>query len=340
MPTAARFGRYRTRPQRHGSSHDPNEVQGLIQALKHCSLPHSAWHRQKFDSAIFCSSNSKWLPRLKSIVSRVDVRFIVSRLRHPRAEQIQTLREAKRSVLLRKAATFECRMGRPGPDCHCRFNRPDSRLQATRGGSRPPIIWWIPPGVHRLPTWLVCCFLPRIRLFGILVAASTSSNTKAPRGSTARSKCGQAHSVRSTLVRLIDEAVGRIKEHVRERTVLHDLFFRERLEYPTSLAEGNRAVAHRDYGITGAAIEIWMFDDRIEVRSPGLPPPRPEQLRQHKSIHFSRTDRTCPSGSRLSEGNGRRHTERFSRRWSTTASVPEFSAEGFLSLSLCATHCL
>ena len=33
-----------------------------------------------------------------------------------------------------------------------------------------------------------------------------------------------------------------------------------------------------------------MFDDRVEVRSPGLPPPPVtlEQLQQHKSIHFSR----------------------------------------------------
>jgi ATP-dependent DNA helicase RecG len=94
------------------------------------------------------------------------------------------------------------------------------------------------------------------------------------------------------LERLIDEAVGRIKEYVRERTVLHDLFFRERLEYPPFAWQEAlvNAVAHRDYAITGAAIEIWMFDDRIEVRSPGLPPPPVtlDQLRQHKSIHFSR----------------------------------------------------
>ena len=91
---------------------------------------------------------------------------------------------------------------------------------------------------------------------------------------------------------LIDEAVGRIKEHVRERTVLHDLFFRERMEYPPFAWQETlvNAVAHRDYAITGASIEVWMFDDRIEVRSPGPPPPPVtlEQLRQHKSIHFSR----------------------------------------------------
>jgi ATP-dependent DNA helicase RecG len=94
------------------------------------------------------------------------------------------------------------------------------------------------------------------------------------------------------LVRLIDEAVGRIKEHIRERTILHDLFFRERLEYPTFAWQEAlvNAVAHRDYSLTGASIEVWMFDDHITVRSPGLPPAPVtlEQLRQQKSIHFSR----------------------------------------------------
>lgn len=94
------------------------------------------------------------------------------------------------------------------------------------------------------------------------------------------------------LARLIDEAVGRIKEHIRERTILHDLFFRERLEYPTFAWQEAlvNAVAHRDYALTGSCIEVWMFDDHIAVRSPGLPPPpvTVEQLRQQKSLHFSR----------------------------------------------------
>ena len=94
------------------------------------------------------------------------------------------------------------------------------------------------------------------------------------------------------LVRLIDEAVGRIKEHIRERTILHDLFFREKLEYPTFAWQEAlvNAVAHRDYSLSGASIEVWMFDDHITVRSPGLPPAPVtlEQLRQQRSIHFSR----------------------------------------------------
>lgn len=94
------------------------------------------------------------------------------------------------------------------------------------------------------------------------------------------------------LARLIDEAVGRIKEHIRERTILHDLFFRERLEYPTFAWQEAlvNAVAHRDYALTGSSVEVWMFDDHITVRSPGPPPPPVtlEQLRQQKSLHFSR----------------------------------------------------
>src|SRR5204862_3446882 len=95
------------------------------------------------------------------------------------------------------------------------------------------------------------------------------------------------------LVRLIDEAVGRIKEHMRERTILHDLFFRERMEYTTFAWQEAliNAVAHRDYAITGASIEVWMFYDRVEVRSPGLlpPPVTLELLQTHKSIHFYST---------------------------------------------------
>jgi ATP-dependent DNA helicase RecG len=94
------------------------------------------------------------------------------------------------------------------------------------------------------------------------------------------------------LFSLIDEAVGRIKEHIRERTILHDLFFRERLEYPTFAWQEAlvNAVAHRDYSLSGASVEVWMFEDRIEIRSPGLPPSPVtlDQLRQQKKVHFSR----------------------------------------------------
>jgi ATP-dependent DNA helicase RecG len=93
------------------------------------------------------------------------------------------------------------------------------------------------------------------------------------------------------LVRLIDEAVGRIKEHIRERTILHDLFFRERLEYPTFAWQEAlvNAVAHRDYSLSGAAIEVW---------------PTLEQLRQQKHHSRATADRPRPSRLGLLARNG------------------------------------
>ena len=53
------------------------------------------------------------------------------------------------------------------------------------------------------------------------------------------------------------------------------------------------AVAHRDYGYEGLGIEIWMFDDRIEVRSPGqlVEPVTLDRLRRRERIHASRNPR-------------------------------------------------
>ncbi|MEA3431657.1 MAG: ATP-binding protein, partial [candidate division WOR-3 bacterium] len=76
------------------------------------------------------------------------------------------------------------------------------------------------------------------------------------------------------LVKLIEETYKTIFAHIKERQYLHDLFFIEKFEYPAFAWQEAivNAVAHRDYSIQGLSIEMWMFDDRIEIRSPGLPP--------------------------------------------------------------------
>jgi len=137
------------------------------------------------------------------------------------------------------------------------------------------------------------------------------------------------------LFHLIDEAVGRIKEHIRERTILYDLFFRERLEYPTFAWQEAlvNAVAHRDYSLTGAPIEIWMFEDRIEVRSPGLlpSPVTLDQLRQQKKVHFSRNPllvRVLADLGYLKE-MGEGIPRMFQEMDHYGLRPPEFSTEGF-----------
>ncbi|MFC1581921.1 ATP-binding protein [Planctomycetota bacterium] len=58
---------------------------------------------------------------------------------------------------------------------------------------------------------------------------------------------------------------------IRKSTKLFSLFFREMPEYPTDAWREFiiNAVAHRDYGVGGSEIEIWIFEDRIEIESPG-----------------------------------------------------------------------
>lgn len=98
--------------------------------------------------------------------------------------------------------------------------------------------------------------------------------------------------VEAPLAILLEKAFEAIKPFIRERQQLHDLFFIEKLEYPTFAWQEAivNAVAHRDYSIRGLGVEVWMFEDRMEIRSPGLPPTPVTlaALAQRKHMHCSR----------------------------------------------------
>lgn len=98
--------------------------------------------------------------------------------------------------------------------------------------------------------------------------------------------------IASPLSILIKAAYEAIAPFIRERQRLYDLFFTERLEYPPFVWQEAlvNAVGHRDYSIQGASIQFWMFEDRIEIRSPGLPPPPAtiDALNRGKAPHISR----------------------------------------------------
>ncbi len=97
------------------------------------------------------------------------------------------------------------------------------------------------------------------------------------------------------LPKLIAQTFATIRPYIRERQQLVDLFFEERFEYPTfSWQEAIiNAVAHRDYALEGTPIEVWMFDDRLEVRSPGelVEPVTLERLTRRERVHASRNPR-------------------------------------------------
>ena len=98
--------------------------------------------------------------------------------------------------------------------------------------------------------------------------------------------------IEAPLAVLIRKAYEAIQPQIPERQNLQDLFFTEKLQYPTFAWQEAivNAVAHRDYGIQGAAVEVSMFDDRLEVRSPGLPPAPVslEALARREHLHLSR----------------------------------------------------
>lgn len=63
-------------------------------------------------------------------------------------------------------------------------------------------------------------------------------------------------------------------------------------EYPAAVLREAvlNAVAHRDYGLTGATVDVTIWDDRIEVQSPG-PLPGHITVENMRAEHYSRNRR-------------------------------------------------
>lgn len=80
--------------------------------------------------------------------------------------------------------------------------------------------------------------------------------------------------LRGTLPDIIEAAHSVVLENMRKRSIMNGLKREEIPEYPKwALREAIiNAVAHRDYSICGAKIQISMFSDRIEIQSPGSLP--------------------------------------------------------------------
>ena len=322
-----------------GIPHDANELGSLIQAPQSLLTPPliPAWEKIHLDNLLVLKFEvSAALEAHRVTAGRSYYRIATETPALP-SEQVQSLKDSKRNVAHERQQpldatwddldasaieTFARKIDDPR-DAQIALNRSYHLLDTSRGRPAPNMAALLLFGKE--PTrWHARCGIDFVKYEG-----------------TERQH-GAAHNVvkrirfEAPLVRLIDEAVGRIKEHVRERTILHDLFFRERLEYPTFAWQEAlvNAVAHRDYAIAGASIEFWMFDDRIEVRSPGLPSPPVtlEQLQQHKSLHFSRNPlivRVLADLGYLRE-MGEGIPRIFEEMEHSGLRPPEFAAEGFL----------
>lgn len=73
------------------------------------------------------------------------------------------------------------------------------------------------------------------------------------------------------LAQVIERAYNILMHEMRTEAVVKGLRREERTEYPQIAVREAlvNAVCHRDYRLTGRRIEVRMFDDRLEVHSPG-----------------------------------------------------------------------
>ncbi|MBC7233047.1 MAG: putative DNA binding domain-containing protein [Chloroflexi bacterium] len=117
-------------------------------------------------------------------------------------------------------------------------------------------------------------------------AGTTPTNRDGLPGYTRREE------IRGALCQIIDKLWNIIWEEMRHETVIHGLEREERPEYPPAAVREAivNAVAHRDYRITGRRIEVRMFDDRLEIISPGGLPGH-ITLDNIVEEHFSRNPR-------------------------------------------------
>jgi ATP-dependent DNA helicase RecG len=99
------------------------------------------------------------------------------------------------------------------------------------------------------------------------------------------------HTIRGNIIHVREKAWETLKTYL-VRTKLVEGIFRESLIYPEDacLEALTNAIAHRDYSIEGRGIEIFIYDDRLEIKSPGglLSSISIDDLRTGKRTHQSR----------------------------------------------------
>lgn len=101
---------------------------------------------------------------------------------------------------------------------------------------------------------------------------------------------------RSELTGPVSKLVDAVIDWVRSQTAVHEAVIgrtRQRIdEYPEAVVREAiaNALAHRDYALLGATVDVTVWDDRIEIRSPGGFPGH-ITLQNIRDEHYSRNPR-------------------------------------------------
>lgn len=101
--------------------------------------------------------------------------------------------------------------------------------------------------------------------------------------------------IEGNILSVLEQTQALLTTLIRSSAKLHDLFFKEVPEYPAPAWQEAlvNALAHRDYAIEGSGVEVWLYDDRLEIKSPGalVANVKVEDLRERKRVHESRNPR-------------------------------------------------
>ena len=98
--------------------------------------------------------------------------------------------------------------------------------------------------------------------------------------------------VSSNVMRLVDDAWEQLRPHLVQTRLGETARFQVTSIYPENACREalTNAIAHRDYSEEGRGIEIYVFDDRIEIKNPGglLSTISVTDLQAMKGVHQSR----------------------------------------------------
>ncbi len=98
--------------------------------------------------------------------------------------------------------------------------------------------------------------------------------------------------VNGNIFSLIDSSWEALRPHLTETRFSKDALFKTQIIYPENACKEAlvNAITHRDYSIEGRGIEIKIFDDRLEILSPGklLSSLTIKDLEELKGVHQTR----------------------------------------------------
>ena len=129
-------------------------------------------------------------------------------------------------------------------------------------------------------------FLPQTGVVFVRFAGTEASGVGAVSGYGRREEIG------GPLSKIVERSWQILWEEMRKASVINGLAREEQPEYPESAVREAlvNAIVHRDYRLRGRRIEIRMFDDRLEIISPGGLPGH-ITLDNIVEEHFSRNPR-------------------------------------------------